>query len=477
MTAAALSNWQTLLQSALQEGARAAQQRWVEFVGRIQQLGLIEPGEKTFAERQKETGYSSLYHGTIIDNHPCNPEGEKIFQHVEIHSPGIGAKVEPGDYIGIFPENDADEAAIILKLTGLDAHTPVTVTDRFPGWNDTTVTHTREMSLLDALRLKIDLVTPGMKMLELLANREVEGLPPLTAERQRALRQRLADGNRETIDAWRNANMLKDVLAGFYGIPVTAQELVDTREQLDQRRFTIAAMDGDRLSIIVSPIEYERTTQKLIADDPTFTRHMEGVANRFLRAAANGQELDFYIDPSHFGLPWKAREHGHALSRAERRAARQADMIFVGSGTGIAPYIPMMQELKEQGHSGHCWLITGNRTHKDLLCADRLEELRKDGTLDRISFAASREEPRRYVQDIVRDEGKEIWDRLQRGAYVYIYGDRVMGRQVMDALEQVAATHGGLDGEAARHWREGLEQTGHIQLHTYRQSMEFERAA
>lgn len=475
MTAAA--NWQTMLQSAIQEGARATRQRWVEFIDRIHQLGLIEPREKSFAERQRETGYSSLYHGAIVDSHPCNPEGEKIFQHVEIHSPGIGEKVQPGDYIGIFPENDLDEARIVQKLCGADADTRVTVTDRYPGWNDTTVTYTREMGFLDALRLKIDLVTPGMKLLELLAAREAEGLPPLTAERQRALRQLLASGDQERIDAWRNANMLKDVLAGFHGIPVTAQELVDTREQLDQRRFTIAGVDGDKLSIIVSPIEYERTTQKLIADDPVFTRRMEGVANHFLRASAQGQELDFYIDPSHFGLPWKAREHGRPLSRAERRAAKQADMIFVGSGTGIAPYIPMMQALKEQGHSGHCWLITGNRTHKDLLCAERLEELQKNGTLDRISFAASRHEPRQYVQDIVRAEGREIWDRLQGGAYFYIYGDRVMGRQVMDALEQVAVQHGGMDGASARQWREEREQSGHLQLHTYRQSMEFERAA
>jgi sulfite reductase (NADPH) flavoprotein alpha-component len=466
-----------MLQTILQEAARATQALWNGFVTRIHSLGLIKPTEKTFAQRQKETGYSSIYHGAITASHAYNPGGEKPFQHVEITSRGIGRKVEPGDYIGIFPENDASEAQIILRLAGLNGNEEVNVTSRHPGWNDTSVIYTDHMNIRDALALKIDLVTPGMKLLELLASREVANLPEMTIARQRALRELLASGDEARIDTYRKGNMLKDVLAAFHGIPVTAQELVDTREQLDQRRFTIAGVDGDRLSIIVSPIEYHKTTVKLVEEDPVRVREMEGVANRFLRNSTIGQGLDFYIDPSHFGLPWKAREHGKQLNPLERRAAMEADMIFIGPGTGVAPYIPMMEALYKQGHTGKNWLITGNRTRKDMLCVEQLETLRDKGALDKISFAASREGARQYVQDIVRDEGAEIWQKLNRGAYIYICGDRVMGQQVQDALEDIAKTHGNLSEDDAKAWKRALEKTGRLQVHTYRQSMEFERAA
>ena len=65
---------------------------------------------------------------------------------------------------------------------------------------------------------------------------------------------------------------------------------------------------------------------------------------------------------------------------------------------------------------------------------------------------AERDDPGKkvYVQQRVREDGAELWKLLgKEGGHAYICGGTSMGRDVVAALAEVAAKHGGLAPDAA----------------------------
>lgn len=421
----------------------------------------------TFEDRKKYAGYTSIYTGSVTSKIILNPSGSKHFTHLSITSPAIAGKVMPGDYIGIFVENDPDDIKAILKNAGFSGGDYVKFQTKYPGW-DGEIIQNHNISIEQALSNKLDIITPSTELLKLIASKQI------VSPRHTALKA-LLDNDRH-LKKYQSTHTLADVIKDFPNI-LTAQEVAETCYQLDQRRFTVSEINGEEIGIVESPIEYEINQQGLLPDDALVTTKRQGTFTRQLKKLEKGSTLNFYIDPSHFGLPWKPVEGGKNLSDREITDALKRDMIFVGPGTGIAACLTMMQELAEKHYQGKGWLITGNRCEADdTLYKEKLEHFKNKGILEKVSFAGSREPDgtKKYVQDVIRDNGKEIWNKLQSGAYFYICGDRAMEGGVRDALWDVCITHGGLSEPQARLYVKKLEANGRLQAHTYRQSLEFE---
>ena len=88
--------------------------------------------------------------------------------------------------------------------------------------------------------------------------------------------------------------------------------------------------------------------------------------------------------------------------------------------------------------------------------------------MNRTHVAFSRDqEGRVYVQDRVREHGREIYRWLEEGAHLYVCGSTVMGRAVQQALLKIAAMHGGLDAAAAEAYIDELRRDGRYQRDTY----------
>ena len=68
-----------------------------------------------------------------------------------------------------------------------------------------------------------------------------------------------------------------------------------------------------------------------------------------------------------------------------------------------------------------------------------------------MSLAFSRDQDQKvYVQDRMREYGKELWNWLQEGAHFYVCGDASrMAKDVDQALREIAQTHGGLTEDKA----------------------------
>ena len=70
-------------------------------------------------------------------------------------------------------------------------------------------------------------------------------------------------------------------------------------------------------------------------------------------------------------------------------------MIMVGPGTGIAPFRGFLQERRALGHTGRNWLFFGDRHRgENFYYRDDLEDMVRDGFLNRLDLAFSRDQAR-----------------------------------------------------------------------------------
>ena len=151
------------------------------------------------------------------------------------------------------------------------------------------------------------------------------------------------------------------------------------------------------------------------------------------------------------------REEPVRVYLAENNGFRLPDdgetpLIMIGAGTGVAPYRAFLQQRAANGDRGRNWLVFGNRHfHRDFLYQLDWQAHRKAGRLDRVSLAFSRDgEQKLYVQQRLREEGKELLRWLDAGAHLYVCGATAMGLAVDRALVDIFTTEAGLDADAAQ---------------------------
>jgi sulfite reductase (NADPH) flavoprotein alpha-component len=119
---------------------------------------------------------------------------------------------------------------------------------------------------------------------------------------------------------------------------------------------------------------------------------------------------------------------------------------------------------------GPAWLFFGHqRSAHDFFYADEWETLRQRGRLTNLSLAWSRDGAQKsYVQDKMREAGRELWSWLQRGAHLYVCGDaKRMARDVEAAVRDIAAAEGGLSAEAAAAFVAKLKADSRYQQDVY----------
>lgn len=82
------------------------------------------------------------------------------------------------------------------------------------------------------------------------------------------------------------------------------------------------------------------------------------------------------------------------------------DLVFVGTGTGIAPLRGMIKDLYDRGCTKRIWLIFGNRYESDILYEPEWRELEKSKPNFKFIPTVSRGEKwtgeTAYVQDVAR---------------------------------------------------------------------------
>jgi sulfite reductase (NADPH) flavoprotein alpha-component len=95
--------------------------------------------------------------------------------------------------------------------------------------------------------------------------------------------------------------------------------------------------------------------------------------------------------------------------------------------------------------------------------------MRAAGALTRLSLAWSRDDHRKfYVQDRMREAGRDLWAWLADGACVYVCGDaKAMAKDVEGALTDIVAQHGARSGDEASAFVADLRERGRYQQDVY----------
>ena len=147
----------------------------------------------------------------------------------------------------------------------------------------------------------------------------------------------------------------------------------------------------------------------------------------------------------------------------------RSNIVMICTGTGSAPMRAMTEwrrRLRKTGKfdGGKLMLFFGARTQQELPYFGPLQNLPKD-FID-ISFAFSRTtgQPKRYVQDLIRERAVDLITVLKDpNTYLYVCGLKSMEEGVVLALRDVAQ-QGGLAWEPLA---ESLKREGRLHLETY----------
>ena len=349
------------------------------------------------------------------------PGSDKETWHIDIDLAGTGLDYAVGDAFGVMPTNDPALVDTIIHALGAPADFPIGG-------------RTLRDVLIDGVSL-----APAPDMLFQLFSY-------LTGGDRRQKAKALAGGE----DPDRDAATL-DVLAAiekFPGVRPDPEAFIESLEPLQPRLYSIASspkVDPHRVSLTVDAVRYD-----------VGRRRRFGVASTFLaERVREGQKLKVYVQKAHaFGLP----------------ADPAVPIIMVGPGTGVAPFRAFLHERMATKAPGRNWLFFGHqRSDHDFFYADELAAMKAKGVLTRLSLAWSRDTDEKfYVQDRMRQVGRELWAWLAEGAHFYVCGDaQRMAKDVERALVDIVAQHGVRAADEAVAFVADLKRKGRYQQDVY----------
>ncbi len=359
---------------------------------------------------------------TFLGRRRLNSHGsEKETWHIDFDLAAAGLDYTVGDSFGIFPANDEKLAQDVLGALNIP------IGEKRGG-----------RPLIDMLQTEVSLGLAPDSLFQLFSY--------LTGGDRRQKAKALAAGE----DPDRDAATL-DVLAAlqkFAGVMPDPEALIETLEPLQPRLYSISSSPKTTpglLSLTVDTVRYR-----------VGKRARLGVASTFLAEhLPEGARVKAYVQKAHnFGLP----------------SDPATPIIMVGPGTGIAPFRAFLQERDAMSAPGKNWLFFGHqRSACDFFYKDELTAMKAKGLLTRLSLAWSRDDKQKfYVQDRMREVGRELWAWLQEGAHFYVCGDaQRMAKDVERALVDIAAAEGKLSADSAVNFVKDLKKSGRYQADVY----------
>ena len=366
----------------------------------------------------KSNPYSSELLGKILLN---GTGSSKEVLHVELSLEGSGLTYEPGDALGICPENRASVIDEVLAATGLSANAKL---------GDTT--------LVEALRHDFDITT----------------LQPAIVDKYNAiagnadLQKLLDEEGRATLKSWVDGRQLIDLLEDYPCKKWSPESFTSVLRKLAPRLYSIASSikkHEDQVHLTIAAVRYH-----------THDRDRTGVASCYV---ADDLEVGD-----------KVRVYFHHNNNFRLPENDDTPVIMVGPGTGIAPFRAFVEERSARVAKGKNWLFFGDQHFSfDFLYQLEWLDYLEDGTLTDLSLAFSRDQKEKiYVQHRLLERGSEIYQWLETGAHLYVCGDATrMAKDVQQALMDIIAQHGNKTPEEAKAYLEGLRKSKRYQRDVY----------
>lgn len=376
-------------------------------------------------EIQGATTYSrkNPFYAEVLENINLNGRGSnKETRHLELSIEGANFQFEPGDSIGIQPENSEPLVDALLGVLQFDPATEVTVFDE-------------TVSLKNALQKKLEITVLSKPVLEKIkAYTEHNEFSSLLEEP----------------NAWKDyakGRDLLDVVEDFAPFTWSAQQFVDILRKIPSRLYSIASSqlaNHDEVHLTISKVSYE-----------TNGRQRLGVCSGSVAELQIGATLPIYVHKNpNFRLPEQT----------------ETPIIMIGAGTGIAPYRAFLEEREELGVEGKSWLIFGDQHFvTDFLYQTDWQRWLASGTLSQMHIAFSRDTDKKvYVQHKLVENAANFYEWLEQGAVIYVCGDeKSMAADVDATIHRIIEQQGQKTSEQAKALVQELKQQKRYQRDVY----------
>jgi len=353
-------------------------------------------------------GRKNPFPGKLVANHLLtSPDSSKEIRHYEISITGSGLSYEAGDALNVVPVNCPDLVSEIIKAIGCkgDEEEPVNG-----------VLMPLNTALLEYFEIKL----PSKELLDEIAKRSGD----------QELNNLLVTDNKDQLAKYLWGRDTLDLLLQFPAMQFSAAEFLALLKPLQHRAYSISSSgkaNPETVHLTIGSVRYN-----------SHGREHKGVCSTYLADLAddNSAVRCFFSPNKVFRVP----------------EDNDLPMIMVGPGTGIAPFRAFLQEREFRNAKGLNWLFFGDRNaDKDFIYRDEIETLQKNGVLNKLDLAFSRDQEEKiYVQDRMREKGAELFALLEQGGYFFVCGDAYrMAKDVDKALHDMIASHGNLSEEQA----------------------------
>ncbi|NJK95846.1 MAG: hypothetical protein HC905_13880 [Bacteroidales bacterium] len=366
---------------------------------------------------------SHPFHAEILDKIKLNGRGsEKETFHMEISLEGSGLKYQPGDALGVIPENSDTLVNELLELTANSGESQV-------------VAVSSQVSLYEALKHHYEIGILSRDTIEK-HNNNLKS-PELTGI--------LADTAKLTHFLY--GSDVYDLLKAF-PYPYDAQGLVSILRTLQPRLYSISS------SFEAYPEEVHITAAALRYNK--LNRSKLGTCSGYLADHTNpGDKLKVYIETNEaFRLP----------------PDPSAPVIMIGPGTGVAPFRAFVQHRAETVSKGKNWLFFGDQHFTtDFLYQTEWLDYKKKGLLANLSVAFSRDQKDKvYVQHRMKEQSHDLVRWIDDGAYLYVCGDmKHMAKDVLNTFIEIVSSEKQLSQEQAREFVLNLRKSKRYQEDVY----------
>ncbi|QJD83837.1 assimilatory sulfite reductase (NADPH) flavoprotein subunit [Cohnella herbarum] len=368
------------------------------------------------------------FQAELLENLNLNGRGsQRETRHLEISLEGSNLQYEPGDCLGIYPENHPDLVNQLIATMGWTPEEPIPVNkngDLLP--------------LREALLRHFEITVLTKPLLEQAAK--------LSSSAK--LRELVEPEREQELRAYLKERDLLDLVQDFSPWEATAAQFVSILRKMPARLYSIASsskVNPDEVHVTIRTVRYE-----------AHGRDRYGVCSVYSSERVKpGDSLRVYIhDNPNFKLP----------------ANPETPIIMIGPGTGVAPFRAFLQDREESGATGKTWLFYGDQHFlTDFLYQIEWQKWLNDGVLTRMDVAFSRDTDKKvYVQHRMLEKSRELFQWLQDGASVYVCGDeKHMAHDVHAVLGTILEREGGMTSEQAAAYLAEMQQQRRYQRDVY----------
>lgn len=377
---------------------------------------------------ESEYSRSNPFRAEVLENLNLNGRGSaRETRHLELSLEGSNLQYEPGDSLGIYPQNHPRLVDELLTEMGWSGNELV------PAGKGGAEQSVREalLSYYEITVLTKPLLEQAAKLVD-----------------SKAIGELLQPGREKELRAYIEGRDLLDLVRehGLKGVP--ASSFVSILRKIPPRLYSIASSPkafADEVHLTVRAVRYE-----------AHGRERYGVCSVHLAESAEpGATLPVFVQHNpNFKLPEDP----------------YTPIIMIGPGTGVAPFRAFLGEREELGVEGKSWLFYGDQHFStDFLYQTEWQRWLKDGVLTRMDVAFSRDTDRKvYVQHRMLEKSKELYAWLQEGAVVYVCGDeKSMAHDVHAALGTILEQEGALSPEDATAYLIRMQQEKRYQRDVY----------